>query len=295
MLPLVGPRSATSSAAVSTAAKSSDLASARSTRSSSPHHRRPRRPGRRPALSRTSSTSSTNRWSTRAMVVRVLATHRRELAGAQRCEHGDDDAAGLEHRQPARRRPGVLGERSRTRLPGIQAEVVDQHVGDLVGAALQVAVRPARRRPASSARRGPDRASPPPTSISSMAALRRSGYCEVVGGELDRRPLRGRRQVVAREGVDVPAASQLHHRSLRFADHAFLHDARDVGAVGGEERAGAARRGRSRRPSRAGRRAATRPRAPGGGTTWRGRGSRSPDPHPPTRDPSTRSTGSRIV
>ena len=55
---------------------------------------------------------------------------------------GDDDAAGLEHGEPAADQPGVVRPAQQHPVARHEAEVGDEHVRDPVGAGEQVAVGP---------------------------------------------------------------------------------------------------------------------------------------------------------
>ena len=113
---------------------------------------------------------------------------------------------------------GLFGPRSSTRLPGTSAQVLAQHVRDPVGLRQQIRVGPAQPSGARIAVRAPQ---PRATarSSSSVAQFRRSGYCSSGSVEEELRPLVARRQMVAREGVDMGAWS-CPSSSVHVADRA---------------------------------------------------------------------------
>ena len=63
-----------------------------------------------------------------------------DLLGAQQRHGGDDDAAGLQHRQIGRHHHRVVGRAQQHPVARHEAELVDQHVADAVHALLQRAV-----------------------------------------------------------------------------------------------------------------------------------------------------------
>ena len=97
---------------------------------------------------------------------------------------------------------GLLAARSSTRLPGTRPQSFDEHVGDAVGLALQLGVGPAGPPGALTQGRSP-RPSSTWRSSSSVAQFSRSGNCSSGRSKQELGLRLGRRQVVAREGVDV--------------------------------------------------------------------------------------------
>ena len=145
---------------------------------------------------------------------------------------------------------GLLGERSSTRLPGTRPRSSTSTCATWLARSQQLAVGPHRRRPGvrSAGRSAP--CSAMTASSSSTAGVEPLGVLQRGRGELQRRPLVGRRQVVAGEGVDVAASgtSVRAHASAsgRRGSCPPGRRSRQVLAVGGEEAADGRRRGRPR-------------------------------------------------
>ena len=134
-----------------------------------------------------------------------------DLAGAQGRHDGDDDGAGLEHAEPGRDEPRVVRRAQQHAVPGDEAEVLDEDLGHLVGAALQFPVGPG---PAV----GGEQGGAVGTEAADGVVDQRGGGVELLRvlqfreGELQRGPLLCRRQIVTRKGVQVRRGRQFHCR-----------------------------------------------------------------------------------
>jgi hypothetical protein len=126
---------------------------------------------------------------------------RLQLLGAQHRHRRDGDRAGLDHAEPAGREHRVVRRAQQHAVAGHHAHVFRQHLRDAVGAVLQLAPSP----------RDAGRAD-----ADALAAALRDRLVEQFGGavqlrrQLELGPLEqelglqlARRQVVAREGIDM--------------------------------------------------------------------------------------------
>ena len=135
----------------------------------------------------------------------------REFAGAEQGHRRDHHGARLQRPEPARREPGVVGAAQQDPVAGHDPEVLDQDMGDPVRGSQQVAVRPGGGAGEVQAR--------------AVGAVPLDDVVQQCGGAVEPirvaelgqlegqlRPLCGRWQVVATEGVDMGGRKQLHVR-----------------------------------------------------------------------------------
>ena len=201
-----------SSAAVSTSAKSPACAQ-RAPRGRRPRRRRTRdhRRERRAVRAGGLELASEPHVAQRVRDLR-LGHDVGELLGAQQRHRAHRDAAGLHHREPARGEHRRVRRAQQHAVARNETEILDQHVGDAVGAIEQVGVGPAHAgRPRRSRCGRPSRARSRGRAAPS-AQFSRSGYRELRQLENEFGPGSARRQVVARERVDVRRVA--HHSTV---------------------------------------------------------------------------------
>ena len=127
---------------------------------------------------------------------------RGEFAGAQRGHGGHHDAARLEHPEPGGDRPRVVRRAEQDALPGHEAEVLGEHLRDLIRPGPELTVGPGLA--VRGAQRGPAGAECLGRNVDEFGGgVEPVRVGELRGGELDRGPQVRGRQVVAGEGVDV--------------------------------------------------------------------------------------------
>ena len=97
-----------------------------------------------------------------------------DLPGTQQGHGGDRHPAGLDHGQPGRGEPGIVRAAEQDPVTRLQAEVLGQHLGQLVRPPYRLAVRPGPGGERRQGRSSPSRAAV--TSSSSAAQFSRSGY-----------------------------------------------------------------------------------------------------------------------
>ena len=134
-----------------------------------------------------------------------------ELTGAQQRHGGDEDGTGLEHAEPGRGEPLVVGPAEQDAVARDDPEVLDEDVRDPVRGGQQLVVRPGREARLVQAR--------PVAAVPLDHVVEQGGRgVETVGVvELGQRedqlgPLVVGREVVATERVDVGRGQQLHGR-----------------------------------------------------------------------------------
>ena len=134
---------------------------------------------------------------------------RGQLAGPQHRHGRDDDAAGLEDREPGGDQAGVVGAAQQHPVARDEAEVVDEHARDAVGPVEQVAVGP----PGAVGREeaGAVPAVPFHHGVEELdRAVETLRVLDLWHVEAQHRPLLLGRQVVAAEGVDVRGRAESH-------------------------------------------------------------------------------------
>jgi len=124
-----------------------------------------------------------------------------EFLGPQQRHRRHRDAARLHDGEPAGGQHGVVRRAQQHTVARHQAHVPDQHVGDAVGALLQVGIGPGHA--------GRPDADAPAASLGHVAVEQFGGAVQALGKpelgqfEQEHRLLFGRRQVVAGEGVQM--------------------------------------------------------------------------------------------
>ena len=131
-----------------------------------------------------------------------LLRHGGELAGAQQGHGGDDDAARLEHPEPARGHHGRVGPAQQHAVARDDTQVVAQHGRDAVAALRQLAVGPAAAVPQDGGAFGVARVRHAVQQLHGAVQPRGIGQPGKAGVVHDG-PQLARRQVVAGEGVQV--------------------------------------------------------------------------------------------
>jgi hypothetical protein len=125
-----------------------------------------------------------------------------ELLRAQQRHRADRDRARFHHGEPARGHPRRIRSAQQNAVARDDMQVVDEDVRDAIGVREQVRVRPF------DASRRDDRAAVPPSALDrAVEELRRAVHPRRMAqfGQVEQelRPLLARRQVVARERIDV--------------------------------------------------------------------------------------------
>ena len=161
----------------------------------------------RPAATR----SSTKRWSHSARSGSADLAIVRSSPGAQQRHRGHHDATGLEHAEPAGHQPAGCSGPQQHPVAGHQAEVLDEHLGDLVGRGG--AGRRRSRVSSGDSRQGRSGAVLGDDVVEQGGrAVEPVGVVQLRQVEEQLGPLVERRQVVAAEGVDVRRRRELHAR-----------------------------------------------------------------------------------
>ncbi len=134
-----------------------------------------------------------------------------QLTRAQQRHGGDQDGAGLQHAEPRRGQPLVVGPAQEHPVARHDAEVLDEDVSDPVRGRDQLGVRPRRLARLVQAR--------PVRTVAGSGVVQQGGRTvEAVGvlqlGQVEGQlgPLLGRREMVTAERVDVGRREQLHGR-----------------------------------------------------------------------------------
>ena len=135
-----------------------------------------------------------------------------QLGGAQHRHRQHDDAAGLEHSQPGRDGPGVVGGADEHPVARDQAEVVDEHARERVRPPEQLAVGP----------RLVGRDQGAAFGVRERGGQQHGGRVDLRGSRQPRHgqqlgPGLARREAVAAERVDVGADGRLHRTSREDA------------------------------------------------------------------------------
>lgn len=125
-------------------------------------------------------------------------THHRQLVRPLLGQHGDGDPARLQHGQPAGREPGRGRAAQQDAVAGEDAEVAGEDVREAVDVGAELAVRPGR------AGGGVEHRAARVGVVQEFGgAVQPIGVTELRQVEPKFWPVFGRREVVAREGVDV--------------------------------------------------------------------------------------------
>jgi hypothetical protein len=207
VVPEVKARMQVSSRAVSTLVNSADcfaIAASRPSAEASLNQRMCFSSGDSAAAS---LSSSARRRSHRAWLTFRLGDDMLEFLGAQQRHGRRGDSADFHHREPAGRHHRVVRRAQQHAIAGDDAELIDQHVGDAVGLLLQVGIGPAQVRRLDADAPSPAFRDMPVEQF--RRAVHALGELQFRQVEQELRLRRGRRQVVAGEGIDMGAVGHV--------------------------------------------------------------------------------------